>query len=106
MPLGLNRQDSGKRKQTGEEEFCQETSGLIYETLQSSAPPAANVYWCFTLLTECLLNEMHSCTALFADLGYADMHGLTLLNWGGYENINNPTMIKGIIIVIFNACAN
>lgn len=75
MPLGLNRQDGGNRKQTGEEEFCQETSGLIYETLQSSAPPAASdmllyVYWT-------------RCTALFADLGYADMHDMTLLNWGG-----------------------
>lgn len=65
MPLGLNRQDGGNRKQ-----FCQEASGLIYETFQSSAPPAASEMLLYVYWTRC--------TALFAD-----MHDMTLLNWGG-----------------------
>lgn len=51
MSLGLKREDGGNRKQTGEEELCQETSDLIYEMLQSAISPAA---------TEMLLYEMQS----------------------------------------------
>lgn len=57
MPLGLKREDGGNRKQTGEEELCQETSDLIYEMLQSAASPAATEMKCNQVVHRIKLNK-------------------------------------------------